>query len=240
VIGRLATKFVAVSTADAERMVRIEHVPPAKITVIPNAYVPHSAGADTDLRVELGVPGDTPLVGTAAVFRPQKALEVLVDAYVRVLERVPKAHLVLAGDGPTRAEVEQHVRSRGVEASTHLLGEREDVDAVLRSLDVAAMSSDFEGAPLFAYECMANRTPLVATDVGGLPDIVDDGRTGVLVPRRRPDRLGDAIADLLGDPARRAQLAAAAHERLDEFEMPRIAARIAELYQRHAVPDPVR
>ena len=234
VIGRLATRFVAVSNADAERMVRVEHIPPQKVIVIPNAYVPHDDGPDIDLRRDLGLPAGTPLVGTVAEFRAQKALEVLIDAYALCLARVPAAHLVLAGDGPTRGQLERHVAQRGLANRAHFLGTRQDVDAILRSLDVAAMSSDYEGTPLFAYECIANRTPLVATSVGGLPDLIDNGRTGILVERRRPDQLSDALAELLVDANRRAQLAEAAYKRLDGFRIPTIALRFADLYERYA------
>jgi glycosyltransferase involved in cell wall biosynthesis len=237
VIGRLATRFVAVSSADAERMVRLEHVPPQKPIVIPNAYIPHDDGIGVDLRTELGLPPDTPLVGTAAEFRPEKALEVLIDAHALCLTRVPNAHLVLAGDGPMRGQLERRVADRGLADRAHFLGRRQDVDAILRSLDVAAMSSDNEGTPLFAYECIANRTPLVATDVGGLPDIIDNGRTGILVERRRPDQLSDALAELLVDADRRARLAEAAYEQLDRFRIQAIALRFADLYEAYA---PVR
>jgi glycosyltransferase involved in cell wall biosynthesis len=97
---------------------------------------------------------------------------------------------------------------------------------------VAALSSDYEGTPLFAFECFARRTPLVATAVGGLPDIVEDGETGLLVPRRDPSALGSALTGLLGDPGRRAAIAAAAAESLDGYSMPRIAGRFAALYDR--------
>lgn len=237
VIGRLATRFVAVSNADAERMVRTEHVPPEKLIVIPNAYIPHDDGPGIDLRSELGLPAGTPLVGTAAEFRSQKALEILIDAYALCLARVPAAHLVLAGDGPTRGQLERRVANWGLTERAHFLGRRQDVDAIIRSLDVAAMSSDYEGTPLFAYECIANRTPLVATSVGGLPDIIDSGRTGILIERRRPDQLSDALAELLVDADRRAQLAEAAYERLDGFRIAAIALRFADLYERCA---PVR
>jgi glycosyltransferase involved in cell wall biosynthesis len=240
IIGRLATRFIAVSTADAERMIRMEHVPADKVLVIPTAYVPSDAAGNGDIRAELGLPPGTPLLGTAAVFRAQKALEVLIQAHALVRKKVPNAHLVLAGDGPTKPQVEQLVDELGLGANVHFLGLREDVDSILRSLDVAAMSSDFEGSPLFAYECMANGTPLVATRVGGLPDIVADGESGVLVPPRQPGQLADALSELLSNPARRERMAAAAIDRLDQFGVEMITSRFAELYERYAAASALR
>jgi glycosyltransferase involved in cell wall biosynthesis len=232
VIGRFATRFVAVSNADAERMVTIEKVPARKVTVVPTAYVPQADGAgDTDLRAELGLAPDTPLYGSASNMRPQKALEVLLDAHTRVLKTCPRAHLVLAGDGVCRPDLERRISELSIADSTHLLGVRTDVDGVIRCLDVAAMSSDFEGMPLFAFECFANGTPLVATAVGGLPEIVDDGRTGMLVPPRRPDQLAAKIDALLRDPASRERLTTEARAELAGYSMDAIAGRWADLYE---------
>jgi len=184
-----------------------------------------------DLRSELGLTSETPLVGTAVVFRPQKALEVLLEAHARLLRSMPDVHLAIAGDGPTRAEVERRARELSLDGHVHFLGHRDDVDAILRSFDVAALSSDFEGSPLFVLECMANGTPIVATAVGGIPQMVLDGETGVLVPPRDPEALAAAIGHLLVDPERRAMLAAAAANRLSDFGIDAVARRFADLYE---------
>jgi len=230
VIGRLTTRFIAVSSRDAERMVSIEHVPPEKVVMIPNAYVPRPGSVVGDLRQELGIGNESPLVAVVSLLRPEKALSVLLDAYRRVLKAVPDAHLIIAGDGPCRDGLEQQTRELGMTDKVHFLGRRRDVDAILSAADVAAMSSDSEGTPLVAYECMANRTPLVATAVGGLPDVIEDGRTGLLVARRDPSALATALIDLLEDPARRERIAAAAAERLDEFTLEAAVRRYALLY----------
>jgi glycosyltransferase involved in cell wall biosynthesis len=239
VIGRLATRFVAVSSPDAQRMVEYEGVPAEKVLVMPTAYVPRQAG-NGDIRAELGLDDAAPLVATAAVLRPQKSIDVLLAAFALVLERVPAARLVIAGDSvmrkdgtrdPLRQTLEGQARELGVEASVHFLGVRDDVDAILRAADVAALSSDFEGTPLFVFECMAHSAPLVATAVGGVPDVVEDGVSGVLVPRRDPRALADALSELLADPERRAFLSTAAAERLRNFTIGSLASRFADLYE---------
>jgi glycosyltransferase involved in cell wall biosynthesis len=231
VVGRLATRFIAVSDADAARMVMHEKVAPEKVVVMPTAYVPRPLSPDSNLRSELGLAPETPLVGTAVVFRPQKAVEVLLEAHARLLTSMPDAHLAIAGDGPTRAELERHARELPLEGHVHFLGVRNDVDAILRSLDVAVLSSDFEGKPLFVLECMANRTPLVATAVGGLPEMVRDGETGVLVPPRDPEALAGAVGRLLVDRDQRASLAAAAADELSGFTIEAVTRRFADLYE---------
>lgn len=230
VIGRLATRFVAVSTADAARMVSREGVRAEKIVVIPNAYVPSRSGAHTDVRGELGLGADVPLIGIAAVLRPEKRIDVLLEAHAKVRATIPRAHLVIAGDGDCRPELERRARELGIADAVHFLGARTDIDSVLRALDVAALSSDREGSPLLMFECMANGIPLVATDVGGVADVVEHGRTGVLVPRRDPDALSRGLSSLLSDPERRAAMAAAGSEALRQYTIGAIAGRFAELY----------
>lgn len=237
-IGRLASAFVAVSSADRERMVTLERVPRGKVALIPNPFVPRPEHETGDLRSELGLAKEVPLVGTAAILRPQKALDVLIDAFVLLRHALPAARLVIAGDGPCRADLEEQVRAAGVEGQVHFLGLRDDIPVVLRSLDVAALSSDYEGTPLMVLECMAYGTPLVATDVGGLRDLVEDGTSAVLVPRRAPARLAEALEVLLRDEPRRHALAAAARERVGHFTVERMATRVLGLYERLLAEQP--
>jgi glycosyltransferase involved in cell wall biosynthesis len=232
VIGRLATRFIAVSQADAERMVSYEHVPADKVVVMPTAYVPWRDPTRSDIRAELGLSNGSPLIATAVILRPQKALEVMIEAFSLVRGRVPDAHLVIAGDGPTRASLEQHVRELGLEGCVHLLGIRHDVDSILEASDIGALSSDFEGMPLFAFECIKARRPLVATAVGALPSLVDSGRSGILVPPRDPRALADAMIELLDDPARREQIAIAAAAQIESYTIEAVTAQFVDLYER--------
>jgi glycosyltransferase involved in cell wall biosynthesis len=230
VIGRLSTRFVAVSNAQRELMTTVEKLRAEQIVVLPTAYIPSRDAASTDIRAELALPPETPIVGTAAILRAEKALDVLIAAQVEVIRRIPAAHLVIAGDGAREAELRARADELGIADRVHLIGLRSDVDALLRAFDVGAMSSDWEGMPLFVFECMAAGTPLVATDVGGLPEVVEQGRTGILVPRRDPTALGRAIAGLLADPERGRELAAAAAQRSEEFTIEAVSNRFADLY----------
>jgi glycosyltransferase involved in cell wall biosynthesis len=225
-IGRYADAFVAVSEADRERMIGIEGVAGEKVRVMPNAFVPHAGDVVGDVRAELGVGADVPLVGTICILRPQKALEVLLEAFALV--RTPGARLVVAGDGSCREELERRAASLGIASRTHFLGLRHDGDAILAALDVAAISSDFEGTPLFALEAMAAGTPLVATAVGGLPPLLDG--CGLLVPPRDPAALAGALDRLLTDPGERAALSAAAGERVRGHSIDAVAERFGALY----------
>lgn len=231
VIARYATRFVAVSESNRRRMIELEGIAPEKVMVLPTAYIPHRVAAPSDIRAELGLPPDSRLIAVAATLRPEKALEVLIAAHATVAKRCPEAHLVIAGDGPCRRALERQVALLGLGAGVHFLGARRDVSAILATVDVGALSSDWEGMPLFVLECMATGTPVVATDVGGLPEVVEHERTGLLVPPRDPGALAAAIGDLLADPARGRRLAAAASARTEAFTIDAVTARFADLYE---------
>jgi glycosyltransferase involved in cell wall biosynthesis len=232
VIGRLATVFLTVANKDL--MVEWEHVPAQKVQLMPNPYIPRPSSPDGDLRAELGLDPDVPVVGTAARMRPQKALHVLLDAFAEVSRTLPDARLLLAGDGPCRPRLERRVGELGLSDRVHLLGMREDMDVLLRALDVAAMSSEFEGSPLFGFECMANEVPLVATAVGGLNDVFEHGRTALLVPAGDSEALAGSIVSLLRDHEGRERIAAAAHAELENYTIERVIARYVALYERLA------
>jgi glycosyltransferase involved in cell wall biosynthesis len=241
VIARYATRFVAVSESNRTRMIELEGIPPEKVLVLPTAYIPHRVTEPTDIRAELGLAPDARIIGVVATLRVEKALEVMISAVAQVIQRFPDAHLVIAGDGPQRESLEAQVASMGLTGHVHFLGERRDVTPLLQTVDVGALSSDWEGMPLFVLECMATGTPVVATNVGGLPEIVEHDRTGLLVPPRDPAALAAAISALLADPARGRLLAATAAERLHDFTIDTVALRFADLYEQlvsDAAPEP--
>ena len=127
--------------------------------------------------------------------------------------------------------LERQIERLGIGGSVHLLGARTDVPAILCEVDVGVLSSDWEGMPLFVFECMATNTPLVATAVGGLPEIVDDGQTGLLVPQQNAGAIAEALEAVLTDRALAQRLAHAAAGRLGQFRIEAVAIRFAELYE---------
>lgn len=231
VIARFATRFVTVSNAARQRMIELERIDPAKIVVLPTAYVPHVAGAG-DLRAELGLGERDRIVLVAASLRPEKALEVLVAAHDQLARYRADAHLVIAGEGPCRLALERQVAALGRGSSVHLLGARHDVGELLAAADVGALSSDWEGMPLFLLECMALRVPVAATRVGGVPELIEHDRTGLLVPPRDPPALAEKIGALLEDPAHSRRLAAEAATRVRDLTIEAVALRFAEFYER--------
>ncbi len=232
-IARRADAFVAVSSEDRRRMIELEGIDAEKVLFIPNAVPSDTPRAGHDVRAELGIPPDAPLIGAVAVLRPQKALDVLLEATARARERFPELRVLLAGDGDERERLEALAASLNLGETVIFLGRRTDVPDVLAALDISVSSSDFEGTPLALMESMGAAVPIVATGVGGTPDLIEDGVHGLLVPPRDPAALAGAIEELLADPERRGEMGRRGRERRrTEFEIEVAAQRFGELYER--------
>jgi glycosyltransferase involved in cell wall biosynthesis len=228
-----ADVVVTVSREDRRRMIAIERVDPAKVTFVASGVVARPPSGRRDVRAELGIGADTPLVGAVCGLRPQKALDVLVRAAALLEREVPGVRVAVVGEGPERSRLERLVAELGLGDSVALLGPWHpgDVPDFVAALDVAVSSSDFEGTPLAVMEYMAAGTPVVATAVGGVPDLIDRGVHGLLVPPRDPEALSGAIAELLHDRERARELGRRAQERQRrEFDFDVTVRRIEELY----------
>ena len=140
-------------------------------------------------------------VGYVGRFVPVKDVETLVRAFSRVAHALPRAVLLLVGDGPTRPHVERLAEQLNVRHKVELIGWRNDLVEVYAAMNVCCLSSLNEGTPVALIEAMAAKRPVVATRVGGVIDIVEDGRTGILVEPRDPVAMADAILRLASDPA---------------------------------------
>jgi glycosyltransferase involved in cell wall biosynthesis len=222
-----------------EYLLKRVRVPAEKVTVIAN-------GVDTDLfrpASSVGTPtvgrlrarfeiGQAPVVGHVARLAPVKNQPLLVDAFAVVRERVPDARLIIVGEGDERPAIEARVAARGLGDVVHLAGEARDVPALLREFDVFALPSKAEGTSMSVLEAMASGVPVVASAVGGTPDVVAHGRCGVLVAPNDTAALAAALAELLDAPERRRELAFAARARVEElYSEPQVARRYEALYR---------
>ena len=231
-IARGADALVAVSEEGRRQMIELEGVRPQDVLYIRNGVPDVPAGMRMKVRGELGISGDAPVVGTVAQLRPEKALEVLVAAAAKLRATTPDLHVLIAGDGLERPRLERMIESEGLGESVHLLGYRRDVPDILAALDVAVCCSDFEGGPLSVMEYMDAGLATVATEVGGLPELIEPGLTGALVPARDPDALATAIDALLRDPEGRREMGARARERRRaDYALDTWVGRMEELYE---------
>jgi N-acetyl-alpha-D-glucosaminyl L-malate synthase BshA len=202
-----------------------------KINVIPNFV-------DTD--VFAPIPCDEKEIGSSedvvithiSNFRPVKRVHDLVYAMKMVSREAPGAKLVLVGAGPDRISVERLVKRLDLEDHVMLTGFRSDVANLLSCSDVVVLCSETESAPLTLLEGMSSGLPVVATSVGGIPEIVDDGVNGFLVQSKNPEAIAERILELNADPGLRSRLGRAARETvLERYTAERIVGQYMEIYE---------
>ena len=237
VVARRAGALVAVSEADRRKMTSVERIPPEKTRFIPNG-IPARPPRDrpADVRSTLGLLPDQPVVGMVANLRPQKAYDVLIRATALLRDALPDVKLLIVGsdddEGTQMPPLAELVRALDLRETVAFLGKRDDVFDVIDTFDVAVLSSDYEGSPLAVMEYMEAAKAVVATRVGGVPDLVVDGVTGLLVEPRDPESLAEAILGLLRDPVRARAMGQAGRERrLREFSIEATTEKVEALYE---------
>jgi len=231
-----------VTTGEAIRRLLIQRLQlsPSKVFSIPT-------GVDLDvfrpdridpryLRKELRFEAKAPLVGMVAVLRSWKGHLVFLQALREVQEHRPDVQAVLVGEGPFREVIQDGVRSHGLEATVRFLGHREDVAEILGGLDVVVSASTAaEGIPQALLQALAMGRAVVATDVGGIPEIIRHGETGWLVPPGEPAGLAKAILEALADPVRGRQMGALGRTIVEtEYSLERMGERMERLYAKLA------
>lgn len=182
-------------------------------------------------RRELGLPLTCPLVGCVARLVPVKGHETLIRAVPAVLEKVPDATVVLVGDGPQREALRQEVHRLRLERHVRFLGLRGDVPELLALFDVVVVPSLNEGMGKVAVEAMAAGRPVVGSCVVGIQDVVEDGRTGLLVSPGDPRALAHAMIRLLGRPDLREAMGNAARLRATQFDIAKMIVLLSQLYE---------
>lgn len=243
VVARLADTIVAVSEADAEKMRSVEGIPPDRITVIPNGIrAPSVTLSQQDVRDALGISQDAFVVAAVAVIRPQKRLDRLIDAAVQLRTAVPGIQILIVGAGYEEETARLHalVEKRGVAGTVRFLGERDDAPNVMAAADIGIITSDYEGIPLSLLEFMALGRPVVATAVGGIPEVLRDRETGILVHDPSPTSLAEAVLELhrLPEPARRAMGEKARLLQREIYSFEAYVRAVGELYARLLESDP--
>jgi len=203
-----------------------------EIEVIPNFVDPEAFAPAPCEVLERDCDGQGIIVHVSN-FRPVKRVPDLVRAMSKVVEEEPSARLLLVGDGPDRHQAERLVDQLGLRRNVSLTGFRSDVPNLLRCADVGVLCSETESAPLTLLEGMATQLPMVATAVGGVPEIIEDGVNGLLARSADPDDLADKILRLYRDPDLRKRLGEAARRKvLEKYTADRIVRMYLDVYGR--------
>ena len=230
--------WVCVSNAERQALLSTGIADPLRVQVIWNGidtsrFTPERTG-QSDTKRDLGLPVDAYVATTICrLFRPRD-FGTLLAAFRSVKSELDSAHLLIVGDGPLRSEVENQVRALQLKSSVHLLGMRRDIPRLLQASDVLVLSSrGWEGLPLTVLEAMAAALPVVASDVGGTGEALQDGETGYLYPPGDAATLASLLLRLAGDPALAAAMGRSGLARVRQyFGVGRMVQETAALYER--------
>jgi glycosyltransferase involved in cell wall biosynthesis len=227
-------RVIAASRAIALQL-EADGVPPDRIRVVHEGVPDRPAGEGGGrLLEELGVPPGAPVVGNVAALTGHKDHGTLLEAAARVKPRRPEARFVIVGDGELRGELAEKARALGVPDTVLFTGFRDDLDRLIPAFTVFCLSSHMEGLGTSLLDAMAFSRPIVATAAGGIPEVVEDGVTGRVVPPRDPAALADALVDLLGDAALREAMGAAGRRRFEQqFTADRMVDQTLAVYAEH-------
>jgi glycosyltransferase involved in cell wall biosynthesis len=210
------------SVGDAAAMAKIE------VLHLGIGAVPKTRLDRRSARSSVGVDPSAPLIVSASRLSPQKALHVLLEAMSLL---PPETMLVIAGEGPLEATLKERADAAGLSERVRFTGFRSDVADLIAAADVFCLSSIWEGVPLSAQEAILLGVPVVATDVGGMNELITDGVSGRLVPRDDPRTLADALRDVLASPELRSSYSEKARRDLEtNFSTDRMLARLTDFY----------
>ena len=231
---RLPHHILTTSERIAARLTNELAIPRERVTCIATGIDLKRFHPDTPgtLRQQLGLPKDIPMVGMISVLRSWKGHTTFLEAAGELLKSGRAIHFIIAGDGPGRAELTKKIAGPPWRDNVSLLGHRTDVENVLASLDVLVLPSyAHEGIPQIILQAQAMARPVVATCIGGIPEVVEDGVTGLIIEPRDTAALAARITQLLDDGALRAQLGAAARAYAEATHgIDRMGARLLDLY----------
>ena len=229
-------RIVAISPLVKQDLLTYRIAPPEKISVIP-------LGLDLEpffqcgslkggFRRELGLNPDTSLVGILGRIFPIKNHYLFLESAARVVEEESNVRFVIVGDGVLRSNIETYAQNLGIRDQVIFTGWRRDLPRIYADLDLLVVSSNNEGTPVSAIEAMASSCPVVATRVGGIPDIVQNHETGYLVPPKQPQALASAILELIRDSKKAEQMGQCGQQFVKRrFSVDRLVSDTENLYE---------
>jgi glycosyltransferase involved in cell wall biosynthesis len=237
ILAHVTDALIAVSPEVRDELVALGVAPASKFTVIRlgielESRVPERAEARAETRRVMGVRDDRFLVGWTGRMTGVKRTDIVLRGFALLRSRGVPATLCMVGDGPDRRQIEELASELGIVRDCLFTGYQEDVGPFFAAFDVFVLPSANEGTPVTAIEALASGCPVVATRVGGVPDVVQDGEDGILIDPGSPEQLADALVLLAGDPELRARMGAAGRKRtLPRYAVSRLIDDVDALYR---------
>lgn len=235
-LSRFTHKIICCSEAVENFVKNTEKITEKKTIVIYNGVDEErffQLKNSTSIRAELGMDEEAAVVGTVSSLTPHKGHEFLVQAASLVLERLPSAKFLIVGDGPLRQRLEDQAKDLNIHPAVIFAGTRKDIPEILSLMDVFVLPSHTrEGLGISIIEAMAAERPVVATDIGGIPEVVNHGETGLLVPSGNPEALSNALIELLQNPKKAKEMGEKGRARVKEkFTTKKMLSEIEHVYQ---------
>jgi glycosyltransferase involved in cell wall biosynthesis len=232
-ILRMATRVVAVSNAVANDLIENYALPPNRLLILKNGIDPDDykpSELSKALRDALAIPRNAPVILTVAALNPVKGHETLIKALS--MPALSNVHLLLAGSGPLEKTCKALAARLDLTHRIYFLGQRKDIPDLLAASDISVLPSLSDAFPLYILESMSARLPVIASSVDGIPEIVENGKTGILVPPGDVEALENAISTLIDNPQRAKQMGRAGQKKLlEQFSLSARIAREIELYE---------
>jgi glycosyltransferase involved in cell wall biosynthesis len=221
-------RVITVSQDNVRYLTDVHAIPRRKIRVV-HIGIPDSPAPAADVRGELGLPAETFIAAIVGSLEERKGHRTAFRAIARLPER---AHLLVVGSGEMEGEYRREVSGLGLGGRVHFAGYRDDVETILRGIDALILPSEIDATPYAAIEAMAAGLPVVASRIYGIPELVEDGITGILVPPGSIEECARAIAKLIDDPVRARRMGESGRMRfLERFTIERSVAETAAIYR---------
>jgi glycosyltransferase involved in cell wall biosynthesis len=211
---RAAAKIIAVSQSVSSALIN-SGMRAGDITVISDGVPPGNLSSQADrviARQSMGIEPNAMVIGCIAALIPDKGQEILIRAFAQIRAHYPACQLLLVGDGPCRAKLAALVRELDIDGAVHFTGFLENLQNAYAAIDLFAFLAQAEALGTALLLAMANGLPVVASALGGIPEVVEDGKNGSLVKDQNPEAVASAIERLFADPAFAARLGSAARE----------------------------
>ena len=238
---RCVDKFIVLSEVLRHTLIERHGIEPEKIVKIYNGieideYKPNNERGirieDSGLRKEFGFRNDVPVIGTIGRLVWQKGFEYLIKAIPKIVKDLPEAKFLIVGEGPLREKLEELGKRLKVKDNIIFTGFRSDIKEILASIDVLVMPSLLEGLPMVLLEGMAMAKPIVATNIDGISEVLENGKTGLLVPPKDTDTLAEAIIEILNNKTKASHLGQNARKIVEEkFSVEKMVEQIEWVYE---------
>ena len=227
---------LAVSEAAARSAIQFQHFRQEKLKILHNmidinTFKPASHDVKKSIRLEIGIPSSASVAVCVTRFLPVKGVDQLIEAWARVIQQASNTHLLIVGDGPLRPDLERAAAGLGIDGKAHFLGYRSDVELILQAGDFLVVPSRSEALGFCAIEAMAVGLPVVAFRVGGIPEIVQEGVTGLLAEPGNIMDLSDKILMLIRDRQLCSQLGQAGLARAEDYGISAYIQKLIQLYK---------